>query len=130
MCRKHLLGEHVECHMFAGALRKKRSISGYIERGLLAPKMLVQRHNELVVEMRRRGYTHNSVLEEVDISYLPDWQQNAGVNLVQSILDLLTRCSVCNEIHRSHLPDNVNQDKFYAGCFKFEKHCDKNKINI
>ena len=33
MCRKHLLGEHVESHMFVGSINKRRSIQGHIEKG-------------------------------------------------------------------------------------------------
>lgn len=32
MCRQHLLGEHVECHMFVGAILKGISLSGYIKK--------------------------------------------------------------------------------------------------
>ena len=35
MCRKHLLGEHVELHMIAACLRLGKSIRGYVETGLI-----------------------------------------------------------------------------------------------
>lgn len=31
MCRKHLLGEHVETHMLVGSLRKEKSVQGINE---------------------------------------------------------------------------------------------------
>ena len=35
MCRQHLLGEHVEIHMFVGAISRGKSVKGYLEKGLL-----------------------------------------------------------------------------------------------
>ena len=62
MCRKHLLGEHVECHMFNSTINKGISIGGYLDKGLLEIHNLQKRHDELVKEMQRRGYQHKSPL--------------------------------------------------------------------
>jgi hypothetical protein len=62
MCRKHLLGEHVELHMLLGSLRKNRSIQGFLDAGLLQPQAVNQRHEALVEEMEARGYKHSSPL--------------------------------------------------------------------
>ena len=35
LCRKHLLGEHLEIHMFVGSINKKISMKGYLEKGFL-----------------------------------------------------------------------------------------------
>lgn len=70
MCRKHLLGEHVELHMFVGTIKKGISIQGYIDNGLVNPRMIKKRHKELVKEMERRGYNHNSPLK-IKCSKLP-----------------------------------------------------------
>ncbi len=56
MCRKHLLGEHVEIHMMVGTLLKGRSIDGFLERGLLEPQSARIRHDALAAEMQARGY--------------------------------------------------------------------------
>jgi hypothetical protein len=62
MCRKHLLGEHVECHMFVGTINKGISIDGYISKGLVVPQGIKLRHNLLAEEIERRGYKHKSPL--------------------------------------------------------------------
>jgi hypothetical protein len=62
MCRMHLLGEHVECHMFAGTINKGVSIRGYLDKRLVEIHNLQKRHDELAVEMQRRGYQHKSTL--------------------------------------------------------------------
>ena len=62
MCRKHLLGEHVEIHMAVASLRLGKSIAGSMEKGLLELHSLRRRHDELVVEILRRGYRHHSPL--------------------------------------------------------------------
>ena len=46
LCRKHLLGEHLECHMFVGTINKNISIKGYIKNGLCEPDKLEIRKNQ------------------------------------------------------------------------------------
>ena len=65
MCRKHLLGEHVEIHMAVATLRLGKSVAGFLEKGLLELSSLRSRHDDLVAEMLRRGYRHNSPLGPV-----------------------------------------------------------------
>jgi len=64
MCRQHLLGEHVEMHMFVGIIIKGTSLEGYIRGGLVEVHNIQKRHDELVVEMLRRGYKHHSPLPD------------------------------------------------------------------
>ncbi len=35
LCNKHLLGEHVEHHMFVGTLKAKKNVDGYVRNNLL-----------------------------------------------------------------------------------------------
>ena len=63
LCRQHLLGEHLEMHMFAGTLMKGKSIKGYIDKGLVNPFEITLRHDLLAEEMISRGYNHQSDLE-------------------------------------------------------------------
>jgi hypothetical protein len=64
MCNKHLLGEHVECHMLVGHLKRKRPITNYIRLNLLEPTNLRERHDKLALEMKNRGFMHKSPLPE------------------------------------------------------------------
>lgn len=95
LCRKHLLGEHVEHHMFVGTLKRKLQLDGYVRNNLVEIKRLEERHDTLVAEMLRRGMNHNSPLQEHDISYLPERVQNATVDVQASIDDLIGRCEEC-----------------------------------
>jgi hypothetical protein len=66
LCRSHLLGEHRELHAIWSVLtNKKKGYSRHPEvlrwRGKL--KALFLRHEDLVAEMMRRGYLHNSPLD-------------------------------------------------------------------
>ncbi len=99
MCRKHLLGEHVECHMLLGSLKRKKSIAGFIEKGLLTPLQLETRHNRLAREMTRRGYQHKSPLKVTKtlFRYLPEEQVQAKVNARHSLKDLVQRCADCRQ---------------------------------
>jgi Pyrimidine dimer DNA glycosylase len=58
LCRRHLLGEHVELHMAAAWIAKDRSVAGWAESNCLEPLSIGRRHAELAEEMGRRGYRH------------------------------------------------------------------------
>lgn len=92
LCRQHLLGEHLEMHMFAGALREGHSIEGYVEGGLVEPYKLKERHDKLVAEMQSRGYNHKSPFPE----YTYEGPQGAVV-LRRSLWDLQSRCAECGQ---------------------------------
>lgn len=102
MCRKHLLGEHVEHHMFIGHLKQKKAVDGYIQNNCFEPKSLYSRHDLLVQEMLKRGYNHNSPINimELDILYLPIEYQNTRVDRLTSLRDLLSRCSECYKLYK------------------------------
>lgn len=66
LCRNHLLGEHSELHGIWSILTQdKKGFAHHPEvvrwRGKL--KALYRKHQEIVEEMRRRGYQHNSPLD-------------------------------------------------------------------
>jgi hypothetical protein len=91
MCRKHLLGEHVEIHMFVGTISQEKSVKGYLEKGLLEVQSLYARHEELVEEMKRRGYKHCS---DVDNKWRTA-EERGQVDRKKSREELLKRCSRC-----------------------------------
>jgi hypothetical protein len=67
LCRQHLLGEHSELHAIWSILvNNKKGFSKHPEilrwKGKL--KALYLRHEELVKEMLKRGYKHNSPLDK------------------------------------------------------------------
>jgi hypothetical protein len=97
MCNKHLLGEHVECHMFVGHLQRKRRITNYIRLNLLQPKSLRERHDQLALEMENRGMLHKSPLPEFVLSFLPETHRIYTVNAEDSLIELSRRCSECRE---------------------------------
>jgi hypothetical protein len=90
LCRQHLLGEHVECHMFLGTVTKGKSIQGYLDRGLVEVHNLVTRHNELAQEIVDRGYNHQS-------PFPSDFHRKelGLVDKSKSLQDLITRCLRC-----------------------------------
>ena len=89
MCRKHLLGEHVEMHMLVGTLQKGISVQGYIDNQLVELEHIRARHQELVEEMIERGYNHKSPL--------PDYPEVSGgiVDREENLRDLANRCPDC-----------------------------------
>jgi hypothetical protein len=96
LCRKHLLGEHVEMHMFVGVINKGSSIKGYLGKGLIEPRKIKERHNELRLEMISRGYKHKSPLPVYN--YIG---ANGKVDIKRSLNELKKRCKECrNRIER------------------------------
>ncbi|WP_428325683.1 pyrimidine dimer DNA glycosylase/endonuclease V [Nitrosopumilus sp.] len=67
LCRNHLLGEHRELHaMWVVITENKKGYSMHPEtlrwKGTL--KAMYLRHEKLVAEMTKRGYTHHSPLDK------------------------------------------------------------------
>jgi hypothetical protein len=93
MCRKHLLGEHVELHMMASCINKSINLYGFINKGLINPAKIKERHALIVAEMISRGYRHNSELLEFDDSY------NGYIDLDEN-KKLLERCEECRKMHQ------------------------------
>ena len=103
MCRQHLLGEHVEIHMFIGTINQGKSVKGYLEKGLLEIHNLYNRHEELVKEMKLRGYNHNSEVSK-------KWKSVEKVGNIEkqkNLEELLCRCSRCKRRY-SKLMDTQN----------------------
>jgi len=100
MCDKHLLGEHLEMHMFVGCLRQGKSLDGFIKNGLVEVHNISFRHMELVSEMHKRGMKHDSKISEV----VEPPQGN--VDVVESLALLAERCPEC----RKRMVEAGNED--------------------
>lgn len=98
LCSKHLLGEHVETHMFAGSIRKGLSMQGYIDAGLLEVRSLFARHEALVKEMKRRGMVHSSPLFFDPRSEEARRWKGSRVDREASLEELLRRCKRCEAL--------------------------------
>ncbi|UCG78463.1 MAG: pyrimidine dimer DNA glycosylase [Nitrospirota bacterium] len=67
LCREHLLGEHRELHAIWNILTKgKKGYSRHPETLRWAGKLkaLYAVHDDIVAEMKERGYRHNSPLDK------------------------------------------------------------------
>lgn len=92
MCRKHLLGEHVETHMFFGTIKKGCvSLKGYVDNNLLEVSSLRERHDLLAKEMVRRGYRHQTPMGNCDRSKV----ESVQIDVDASLTELLKRCPEC-----------------------------------
>jgi len=96
MCRKHLLGEHLETHYFLGHLKKKKKITGYLTNNCLEPSSLQHRHELIAQEINNRGNKHKSNLEVGEaLEYLSQADKSYTVDSEQSLKDLMGRCGEC-----------------------------------
>jgi hypothetical protein len=104
MCRQHLLGEHVEMHMFVGTIRKGMSVEGYVSGGLFEVDKILERHDELVIEMSRRGFHHGSPITQEQEEMILEWMKknkNYGkVDSAKNRLELANRCEECKKLQK------------------------------
>ena len=105
LCRKHLLGSHVEIHMFIGSIRKGISMKGYIEKNLLEPESLKPYHDELVKEMESRGWNHKtpvSFWEDIEVeNRIDDKIFYHKIDRYEAFKELVTRCPEClSNVHK------------------------------
>ena len=92
MCRKHLLGEHVELHMLVASMRKGISLQGFFDNKLIETHNVGRRHGQLVREMKRRGFRHGSPLTNVPR------RRGGRVDRRANLVELARRCKQCREI--------------------------------
>ena len=99
LCQKHLIGEHGEIHKNRHIFVKKYKITKRITPIVqIEPENMQKRHDELVLEMLKRGYNHNSPYEQPNLSYLNNNERYAQININISIKDLINRCPECAKI--------------------------------
>lgn len=100
LCQKHLLGEHVEHHMFVGSLIKGIWLAKYVETKLLWPSTLIQRHDDLVQEMLSRGMNHKSPLQQfsVDPKLWALEEKLTYKDVLVNLNELARRCVACKAL--------------------------------
>jgi len=104
MCRKHLLGEHAEMHMFSGSIRKGIRFDGYVAKGLVEVDHIKRRHDELAKEMIVRGFQHKTpIYREEFTPYATGLTRDdmnhifGKVDSLTSIIELSNRCEECRK---------------------------------
>jgi len=106
MCRQHLLGEHLELHMFVSTINMKKSVEGYMTKGLLEPEKIDKRHDELVQEMEKRNYKHKSPLKKITYDL-----KGGLVNTCENIEELKRRCPKCRQRIKESLSHHTQMTK-------------------
>lgn len=109
MCRKHLLGEHVETHMLLGSFERGKTLNGFVIKNCLEPKEIFNRHNLLAEEMISRGYNHKSPMDKNNFENYVLKNKiytdilNAKVIVEKSEEDLFGRCVLCRNLNEKFL---------------------------
>ena len=89
MCRKHLLGEHVELHMLLGSMRRGKNMDGFLSGGLVDPQLVFARHEELVTEMTRRGFKHTSSIDACEcVSLAAQYAGRTSISIAANAAEL------------------------------------------
>lgn len=99
LCRKHLLGCHLEHHMFLGAMKKGKTLKGFFINNCFEPKSLKNSHDLIALEMQHRMYNHKTPMpqEELDeaLKKLTDEEREWCIDRDASLKNLLMRCVEC-----------------------------------
>jgi hypothetical protein len=93
MCNQHLLGEHVELHMLVGNIKRGKSIDGFLS-GLVDPSLVVQRHEELALEMVCRGMDHKSPIDFTG-NFISS-RAVQSISEISNLKELANRCKQCS----------------------------------
>lgn len=95
MCDKHLRGEHVELHMLVGTINAGKSLTGYVERGLIDTRLINQRHRCVARELAHRAGVppadHKSPLPEYNVEPMGE------VDVQRNMRELARRCPECRK---------------------------------
>ena len=94
LCNQHLLGEHVEMHMFVGCIKKGISLKGYYDNKLVCTNLIKKRHDDLAVEMMSRGMKHKSPIMEM--GFFRNFKYGK-IDVNANISELIRRCSKCRD---------------------------------
>jgi hypothetical protein len=94
MCNQHILGEHLEMHMFIGTMKKGTSLKGFINKGLVDLTLVGLRHDELVKEMKKRGINHKTPIPDYT-DLLIVYEECGKVDVLESQRILFSRCPEC-----------------------------------
>lgn len=104
MCRQHLLGEHKEIHQLIGTLKKGYNIQGYIKNNCIEITSIKKRHDELVDEMKNRGYNHKSPIDYTQQEIIDNFTKHLTneqilykIDIDSSFDDLMCRCKDCRK---------------------------------
>lgn len=89
LCRKHLLGEHVEMHMISSSVRLGKQL-GKLLNGFVDLRLVTARHELLSAEMLSRGYKHVSPIIAFEIPTI-----SGHIDLSENALELQRRCENC-----------------------------------
>lgn len=96
LCKQHLLGEHSEIHKHKHNFVKGHSIKGRIKPiAQIEPLSMQSRHDELVKEMIKRNYNHQSPYEQPELSKYSPEDILVKVDRNLSKQDLSQRCPEC-----------------------------------
>lgn len=103
MCGNHLLGEHKEIHQLVGSLKRGLGVKGYIRNNCIEIGSIQKRHDELVTEMLKRGWKHESPIpyQEEIIQYtkhLTPEEVKYIVDVEASDRDRFGRCIRCRRL--------------------------------
>jgi len=103
LCRQHLLGEHRELHTMWRSIELKKygHIHGHTRLNQIDVSKIIERHNELVIEMTRRGYNHQSPLPDYAGDVIQEFIEVFGVvpvDVEYNLRDLAGRCLECRRL--------------------------------
>lgn len=85
-------------HMFIGAMQKGKRVDGFVHNGLVHLFHVCKRHDDLVTEMKQRGYNHKSPIlppKSLDPDKYLELYHVDNINIEANEAELRRRCKEC-----------------------------------
>ena len=96
MCKQHLLGEHLEAHIFVSKMEKHYKLDGFIKGSMFfGAEYIKQRHDELARYIS--GHKTPLDISHIDLELYPPIEITWNHTL-KSAIDLVTRCDRCKSL--------------------------------
>lgn len=99
MCRRHLLGEHLEAHIFVSKMEKSWSLDGFIRGSMFFGAEYIKfRHDWLSRYIS--GHKTPLNIDHIDLDRYPLLEPDA-YHMLKSVNDLIGRCEECKIKHQN-----------------------------
>lgn len=98
---KHMLGEHLEAHIFVSKMQKEYSLNGYSAGSMFFGAAYIKFRHDWIASLLE-GHTTPLSLDGIDRWKYP-LVEPTNADMLKSVKDLLSRCPECGQKHLEFL---------------------------
>lgn len=98
MCKQHILGEHLEAHIFVSKMQKETSLKGFRKGSMFFGAEFVKSRHDKIAKLLKQPHKTPLFIGELEIKNYP-YIAPTLYDLTKSMEDLLGRCEECKRKH-------------------------------